>query len=469
MVEKSLEDFLSNIAPYLDLWAAFRVSGVAVNLDGTWFNVAIRADFLEGHPTREEIRLPEPYFLHYVIESPISAMESTVRRIVLEGIFELGRSGQDLGPHTQIMMRRERENAGVVPTTPVQWSTFVREAGLAEDQTGQKRTSITLGGYGQSVQEILPYDMSRRIETRLRNATPCYDGLGGLFGHIFPGVGYSGRDNTLLQIVAELPFELRNEQHDSIIVEGAARTPADSLLLRCFYGPGTGLPSSATALQPSNAEKIECNRLRWIVTPPWPDSSATAKVGLFFKGEQVQMLNVKRWPTPGNLRHLIDEYFDPSQQRLKAALFSRGATNQLEFEWGVTRLLNLLGLPVAWYGKGAAGGRPDLGGYLDGGPVLLGECTLERPNAKFSGLAERSKQLREQLGGETGLMALVFTRADTVESEKLQAEEHGLIVVGHSELREMLKLVESGLGTAELLTYFGQLRSSLTIGLPDSW
>lgn len=42
MVEKSLKDFLSNIAPYLKLWAALRVSGVAVNLDGTWSSFQIK-------------------------------------------------------------------------------------------------------------------------------------------------------------------------------------------------------------------------------------------------------------------------------------------------------------------------------------------------------------------------------------------------------------------------------------------
>ena len=106
-----------------------------------------------------------------------------------------------------------------------------------------------------------------------------------------------------------------------------------------------------------------------------------------------------------------------------------------------------------------------MGGYVEGGPVLLAECTLEKPIVKFSGLAERSKQLREQLGGETEVVAVVFTRADTVDSERQQALEHGLIVVGQSELRDMVKLIESGLGTAELLAYFEQLRSNLTIDL----
>jgi len=66
MVEKSLKDFQSNIAPYLKLWATLRVSGSAVNLDGAWFNLAIRGEFVESSPARKEMHSPEPHFLHYV-------------------------------------------------------------------------------------------------------------------------------------------------------------------------------------------------------------------------------------------------------------------------------------------------------------------------------------------------------------------------------------------------------------------
>ena len=180
------------------------------------------------------------------------------------------------------------------------------------------------------------------------------------------------------------------------------------------------------------------------------------------------MLDITRWPSAGNLRHLVDLYFDPAQERLRAALVNRGAMNQREFEWGVARLLNLLGVPTAWYGKGAAEGKPDLGGYIEGGPVILAECTLEKPAEKFSGLAQRTKQLQEQLGRETEVLSVVFTRADTVASEKQQAREHGLVVVGQTDLRQLLKLVESGLGTGEFLTFLEQLSSNLNFdpGMP---
>jgi hypothetical protein len=87
---------------------------------------------------------------------------------------------------------------------------------------------------------------------------------------------------------------------------------------------------------------------------------------------------------------------------------------------------------VIWYGKGAAAGKPNLGGYVEGGPVLLAECTLEKPIVKFSGLAERMKQVQAQIGTEANSLAVVFTRAQTVDSEKEQANEHGVVLVRRS-------------------------------------
>lgn len=106
-----------------------------------------------------------------------------------------------------------------------------------------------------------------------------------------------------------------------------------------------------------------------------------------------------------------------------------------------------------------------MGGYVEGGPAILAECTLEKPLLKFSGLAERTKQFREHLGAGTDVLAIVFTRADTVDSEKQQAQEHGVVLVGQSELREMLKMVGSGVGMEESLAYLEELRFNQKIEL----
>lgn len=460
MAEKALKEFLSSVAPYLKLWGSLRASGVAVNLGGTWFNIAIRLEFVEGPPTRTEIHSPEKHFLYYVLDFPISVRETVLREVVIAGQFELKSGNGDSAAHAHILMKRETEHPSSVPRTPVQWSSpLIREAGLPGDMQ-RKRTSITLLGYGQNVMELLSYDVARKIEVRLRSATPCYDGLTGLFAHIVPGMNYTGGGTALLEIVAELPFELRKGERDTICAEGPSEVPSRSLSLRCFYGPSLGLPPSVAELEPADAESLANGRLRWIHRPDWPEKSETARIVMFFEDEQVQVLEVNRWPSAGNIRQLVDSYFDPSQERLRSALLNRGGMNQQEFEWAVARLLNMLGLSVIWYGKGVAEAKPDLAGYIEGGPVLLVECTLEKPLEKVSGLADRTKQLQEQIGSETVVFGLVFTRAQTVDSEKQHAHEHSLVVVGQDEIQELLKMLDSGSGTKEALAYIHELRSN---------
>lgn len=466
MVEKSLNDFLERVAPYQKLWGSLRASGAAVNVDGTWFNLVIRVELVEEPPSKTEIQSLEPHFLYYVAHFPMSVAENVIRQIVLGGRFELKRDVENSGAFAEILMKRGPDKADGTPSAPVHWGMpLFHEVGTLGVKPDLRRTSITLGGLGQSLTDILSTDAARRIEVRLRSASPCYDGLTGLFAHILPGVRYTGRDYTLMEVVAELPFELRKGERDLAIVEGAAQTPEGALSLRCFYGPSTGFQPSITVLRPSDAEKLTDNRLRWTLTPAWPERSDSARAFLFFEDEQVQTLEVNRWPSAGNLRQIVDAYFDPSQEKLKESLLELGALNQQSFEWSVARLLHLVGLPATWYGKGAAEAKPDLAGYVEGGPVLLAECTLQNPSQKFSSLRERSKQLQAEIGLGTDVLALVFTRAEVVASEKQQAHDHGLVVVGFWEIQELLKMIESGAGKNEALAYLQGLRSNLMVEL----
>ncbi len=469
MSENALREFFAGIAPYLKLWKWLRTSGAAINIGGGWYNLAIRLEFIEDGPFKTEIHSPEPRFLYYAVHFPIGEAEDIIRQIVLSGHFELRTAADEAEVFSVIQMKREQENAVGAQPMPIQWSAPMRrDAGTPGDKSGQTRTSITLSGCGQYITDVLSYEVVRKIEARLRCATPCYDGLTGLFAHILPGVRYTGRDNTFLEIVAELPFELRKVERDSAIVEAAARTPEGSLSLRCFYGPGTGLAPSVIALKTADAEKLTDDRLRWTYRPVLPEGSENARLILFFEGDQVALLETKRWPRVGDLRQIVDGYFDPSHQWLKDTISNRrGEMNPQEFEWGVVRLLNLFGVPAIWYGKGASPARPDVGAYVEGGPVLLAECTLEKPLEKFSGLAERTKQLEAQIGSEMEVLPVVFTRAEIVDSERQQGHDHGLAVVGQRELQELMKMLEAGAVTKEALSYLQELRSNLTIELGE--
>jgi hypothetical protein len=467
MVEQALKEFFASIAPYRKLWGSLRASGATINHEDKWFNVAVRLEFRENAPEKMEMHSPEPHFLHFVVDFPIALSEVVIRELVLGGTLRLQSGGDDRGgAYVDILMKREPPNVAGASLSPVSWSTpIVRDPGENGGHTQQKRTSITLSGYGQYFNELLAPDLARKIETRLRGAIPCYDGLSGLFAHLIPGFSYRGRDNTLLEIIAELPFELRTGDKGTILIECIPQIPADSLSARCFYGPGAGLPPSVVGLQPQNARKTESGHLQWTLRPDWPDRAANARIVLFFEDHEVQTLKVNRWPSVGNLRQMVDAYFDPSQERLKKALLDRGSTKSREFELGVARLLTLLGLPVVWYGEGATEARPDLGGYVENGPALLVECTLEKPSVKFSGLAERAKELQEQIGADADIFAAVFTRAEPVDSEKEQALEYGVVLIGRREIEELLEMLNDGAGTLESLRYLVKIRSELRFEL----
>ncbi len=467
MVEQALKEFFAGIAPYRKLWGSLRASGAAINHGDKWFNAAVRLEFRENAPEKREMHSPEPHFLYFAVDFPIATAELLIRELVVGGTLRLQSGENDGGgAYVDILMKREPPNAAGTAVSPVSWSMpMVRDPGDNGGHAQQRRTSITLSGFGQQLFDLLPPELARKIETRLRSATPCYDGLSGLFAHLIPGVSYRGRDNTFLEIVAELPFELRAADKGSILIEGSPLTPADSLSARCFYGPGAGMLPSVMGFQPQDAGEAESGQLQWTIRPDWPDKAANARIVLLFEGHEVQTLQVDRWPTVGNLRQMVDAYFDPSQERLTKALLDRGSTKSREFELGVARLLTLLGLPVVWYGEGASEAKPDLGGYLENGPVLLVECTLEKPSVKFSGLAERAKELEEKIGTEADIFAAVFTRAEPVDSEKEQALEYGVVLVGRPEIKELLEMLNTGAGTVEALSYLVKLRSELRIEL----
>src|ERR1700686_1781817 len=173
MTEKVLEEFLASIAPYRKLWGALRASGAAVHLGGTWFNLAIRLEFVEDGPTMVETHSPETTFPYYVVAFPVNETERVIRQLLLEGHFELKTAAPDAGTFAQILMKREPENAGGTQSQPVQWSTPIRrEAGVPGDPSGRKRTGISLSGYGQYVTDLLSFEVARKIEARLRCATP---------------------------------------------------------------------------------------------------------------------------------------------------------------------------------------------------------------------------------------------------------------------------------------------------------
>lgn len=142
---------------------------------------------------------------------------------------------------------------------------------------------------------VLIPDVTRKIETRLRNATPCYDGWTGLCSNIIPGVIYGCRYNTLLEIVSELLFEPMTGDRDSVVAEANPRILCDSLSLRYFYGQRAGLLPGVVMLQPKDAKRLANGRSRWTERAAWANDSEGARVILCFEGHPPASPHVHGW------------------------------------------------------------------------------------------------------------------------------------------------------------------------------
>jgi len=153
---------------------------------------------------------------------------------------------------------------------------------------------------------------------------------------------------------------------------------------------------------------------------------------------------------------------------LQEALFGKNEKKskvgkaQHAFEMAVVRLMNLLGIPLVWYGQGALPQRSDAAGLVDKNQkpvVVLAECTLEKPEAKFSALKERAQELVESLGGEADVLPAVFTQADPPAAVSDTACDHGVALIGRNELSTLFEMLSATTREEDALSFLSRMSS----------
>ncbi len=141
-------------------------------------------------------------------------------------------------------------------------------------------------------------------------------------------------------------------------------------------------------------------------------------------------------------------------------MFGLSSKGNQEFEKAIGRMLTLLGLPAVVYSS-ADDRRPDLSITFDRNEkrplVFLGECTRERPSAKFSPLKERARELAEMLQDQAEIIPLVFAQCDPVESDYNSASEHGIGLVGRAQVERLYQWLDSPVVTEEVITFLKSL------------
>lgn len=442
-----LEQFSKNIVPYGGLWQSVRVTCLAVHVEDAWINLGLRVLLSESSPASQTIVSPDPRFRYFVCEYPLNNLGRIVNELVLGGYFTLETDGAAGGAFAKVFLSREQAGMPDGTVSRMPWFGVVtRQRPASLSAYGIGRPCITLAGIGDRVIDLLSRDLQGRIDSKLRLGEPGFDGLDDLVSVLLPGIRFTGSDQSSVEIVAPLPFDWEYTEPGKLVVRAPATTPDGALAVRCFFQPKTGAAPSRIDLRQEDADASEAGILRWEQHIEWPHDSERAKMTLFFRESEIDSLEVNRWPGAANLRVAVDRYFDPEHKRLRDVILGRGGKSPQDFEVAVVRLFNLLGVPLVWYGRGVTEGRPDAAGYVkeeDRGLIIVVECTLERPIDKFSGLAERAKELRDRYAGEAKVLPVVCTRAATTESEMRQAAEHGIALVGNEDLQQLFNVLET--------------------------
>jgi hypothetical protein len=455
MERMQLDEFVDRISPFYGLWQSVRVSGAAVNLNGGWFNVALQLEMREEKPEARTSFLVPPDFLHFRFEYPLSDLRNLILETIQNGFFSLGADGNAEAKNRIFLSRNASNSAEAAARMAWFGPRFVQPANTASGPAS--RAWVNLTARGDRLDELITHSVLERIDSALRLEDPSYDGILDLFRQTLPHAPTSLDGQSYFDLRADLPFELEVDRGGAITVRSSSLVRDRSLRVIFYFGGRRELGSTRHVLAFSDSRVLENSSREWTVTPDWPGDAERAKVVLFFETNEVRSAELSRWKGTANLRVVVDRYFDTEHKHLRELLLSREKMKGKvsPFELGVGRLLHMLGLPVALYSDGAEEARPDAGGYFEDERVaILVEATLENPAEKFSKMAERVHQLRGLLPKDCEVLGLIFTRAATSAAERRQALDHGLVLIGHSEILELLEMIATRTNARLAFEYF---------------
>jgi len=474
-VDSYFDKFIKFIKPFQALWNSARVTCIAVGDPHERRSVNTRIVLREEELPKGQLFRPEmwvepaPQVLIAVVDFP----KSTASQILFKAIDKYEVDLETGSTVDRVLLRWPLPGNSVDETQPPRLSGFSwqdpfrYEKPWARNQFGKDRTCLVLTGTGDSIRTVMPDQLCRDVSSGLRLDPPHFDGIEDLYERLLPGLGHGASDLRVFQVVFPLPLDMEQTEDGSL----ALRAPKAALEGRIQIivnfrpaGPATRIQVIHDGAQPTGGGQTA----EWQWQIAWPQGAESGKASLFYVGEQVSSIDLRRWPRAGTLRAAVDCHFDPDHKLLQEALLgqnkekSKDGTAQRAFEMAVVRLMNLLGIPLVWYGQGASPRRSDAAGLVDKEEkrvVVLAECTLEKPEAKFSALKERTQELAESLAGEAEVLPVVFTQVDPPESVFETATDHGIALVGRNELNSLFEMLSATTRKGDALCLLNSMRS----------
>jgi hypothetical protein len=457
------------IAHYQKLWKSVRIVCIAARHSDAWVTVAARVSLSECPPRPAAQLSPVPNLIAVSVDKPSDAFDETASCMLIGGYVPIESNGNLVRAYlSRVGAGLPQGSAGAVSW----FNVCSHERRYEVPEYGTTRPAVTLTAWGERQYDVLDRDMRKIVESKLRLAEPPFDGLNDLVSKWMPGVRLEHESQAPIQIVAPIPFEMEYSDPGRLVVRGPA-SAFESLRVRSFFRPA-GIEELKIVELPRAPEsgQFEFDAGEAIIT--WPDKSLRAKIILFFGDHEVDSLEVNRWQYSGTLSAAIDNYFDPAHKLLREAVIGQASKKNLSFEMGIVRLLNVLGIPAIWYGKGTIEGRPDVAAAVVTNGVVrlvvLGECTREKPTEKFSALRGRAQELRETYPNQLRILPVVFTPSHATKSELLQAAEYGVSLMGSQQLDTLLSFLETPTDASQVLDFLRAVRppSSTTAHLVDS-
>src|SRR2546422_7130384 len=289
------EKFTETITPLLHLWQCVRVSGMAVNVNGQWLNIGIRANLHENAPSRRDIESPDHRFFYYVVDYPVESLSDVMGQLIKDASFMLENDQNGYGTFAQILLRPNPPNP-TVTASPISWYGPMRRESKSPQRAGEaQRSAIVIGAFGERLDSVLDYDFREKVDTKLRLAEPAYDGMEGLAQRLFfPGAEFKNWQQTLTEVVADLPFEIEFIGDAKLVVRASTRIVDGAFTARCFYGPGIESKPSRIVFRHADAKPTEAGMFKWQHSLSWPKGSKSVKVTLFYNQLEIHSVQLNR-------------------------------------------------------------------------------------------------------------------------------------------------------------------------------
>lgn len=449
--------FVPAIEPFKSLWQKLRIAGVAAHRGGKWISMSTRIG-LSHLPAEPDFLIePTPDFIGFAADARIAVLEDLLTEVSKKAKFKVNAGGKELEIFLTVAHAEGKENAQLVQLGPPFFNVSEEHEGSFEFGASRFRIAHFNIEYQQ---QVLGYQQVQEVSSKLRVATPPFNGVGDLLAFLGPAFDRS-QHQTCFEVVAPLPFSLTCS--DTTVTVSGPPAAISRLRVVGFFDTGTAnaqLKPAATDNQPIISSSADI---------AWPQKSKSGKLFLYFDDHEVGSVSVRRWVGTTNWEIQVQEYFDPGRAILKKGLEARKEQN--EFELAVTRLLNELKLPTIWYGDKQYQDRSDIAAcveYKNQWIVVLGECTVQKPSVKFTQLLTRKKELEKPLQGEVRVLPVVFTSSTLSGADKKQAGEDGIALVGADELALLLAGVDQEWGPEKVVRYLNELLTE-PLELPAQW